>query len=72
MFLGGRAGWDIASGTCPGQVVRGALPGPCQTAQRAEVYAVAVALIMLCGPLTVLTDSRYVHDKLRNKDMTNF
>jgi len=42
----------------------GPLPGPWQTAQRAEVYAVLMAITRFTGPLNILTDSRYVHDRL--------
>ena len=62
--FGGRAGWGIAYGTEGDIRVSGALPGPWQTAQRAEVYAVLVAVTLLTGPITLVTDSRYVHDRI--------
>ena len=61
---GGRAGWGLAFGSAKGQTMAGPLPGPWQTAQRAEVYAVLMAITMFTGPVSIITDSRYVHDRL--------
>ena len=60
--LGPRAGWGIYAGPC--QAHGGPLPGPRQTAQRAEVYALVQALRLLprCGH--VYTDSQYVEGRV--------
>ena len=63
-IFGGRAGWGLAFVCREAHHVSGALPGPWQTAQRAEVFAVLMALTLLSGPLVLLTDSRYVHDRI--------
>ena len=41
-----------------------ALPGSAQPAQRAEVHAVLCALAMACSRVWLITDSRYVCDRL--------
>ena len=60
---GARAGWGIHS-DLPALCAEGAVPGPWQTAQRAEVTAVAEALGRAPGRLHILSDSRYVSDRL--------
>ena len=64
-MFGGRAGWGLAYGVTGAIQMAGALPGPWQTAQRAEVYAVLAALSLLTGPLSLVTDSRYAHDRIQ-------
>ena len=61
---GGRAGWGLVFESHGSHSMAGPLPGPWQAAQRAEVYAVLMAVTAFTGPLVVLTDSRYVHDRL--------
>ena len=60
---GDRAGWGVAF--LIGPRLSGALAGPAQTAQRGEVTAALVALETASGPIHLLTDSRYVADRLR-------
>ena len=57
-------GWGLVFVEHGLHTMAGALPGPWQTAQRAEVYAVLMALSVFTRPRLVLTDSRYVHDRL--------
>ena len=62
--FGGRAGWGLAYECHGARQMSGALPGPWQTAQRAEVYVVLAALSLFTGPLAIVTDSRYAHDRI--------
>ena len=58
-----RAGWGLS--TSEDTHLRGAVHGRYQTAERAEVTAALMALAWSPGPVHLLTDSRYVHDRLR-------
>ena len=61
---GPRAGWGAFS-DCPHLCLSGPVCGQWQTAQRAEVMAVAQVLSQAAGRVHILTDSRYVADRLR-------
>ena len=58
-----RAGYGVALDN--GVRVAGALPGRRQTAQRAEVAALATAIGAATGPLTVVVDNQYVFNRAR-------
>ena len=54
----GRAAWAVHFGA-GGRALAGPVPGS-QTAQRAELFAAAVAASLARGPLLIVTDSQYV------------